>query len=137
MRSATVRSGRCGDMRRDRGGDRAHRDRFHQRGRVLAGSVEQDAARPIRQIDADLLGERRRLDERLIARQARRRCGRARGTAAARRFSLARAAPKNEAAGVRAGVQGYRGFTHQRQPLGNGQHVEEFSDRAALDRRRR
>ena len=55
------------NMDGDRRGDRAHRDRFHQRGRMLAGSVEHDTARPIGQIDAGLLGEWRRRLEYLVA----------------------------------------------------------------------
>ena len=55
------------NMDGDRRGDRAHRDRFNQRGRMLAGSVEHDTARPIGQIDTGLLGERRRRLEHLVA----------------------------------------------------------------------
>jgi hypothetical protein len=49
-----------GDVIGDRRRDRAHGDRFNERGGVLAGLVEDDAARPVRQVDADLFGQRRR-----------------------------------------------------------------------------
>lgn len=49
------------DMVRHRHGDRGHGDGFDQCRRVFAGSVEDNAARTIRQVDADLLAERRRL----------------------------------------------------------------------------
>ena len=51
----------------DRRSDRSHRDRFHERGRMLRGSRNQNTARTVGQIVAQLLGNRCRRFERGVA----------------------------------------------------------------------
>src|SRR3546814_1803077 len=51
----------------DRRGDRAHRDGFDERGRMLASGVEYDAARSIGEIDTNLFEQRGGRRERRIS----------------------------------------------------------------------
>ncbi len=48
-------------------GDRSHRHRFHERGRMLAGRFEHDPTGPVGQIDADLIEQGRGRIERGVA----------------------------------------------------------------------
>ena len=51
--------GNLRDHLRDRRGDRAHRDRFDERGRVIGCPENRDSAGPVRQVMPDLFGDRR------------------------------------------------------------------------------
>src|SRR3546814_4653439 len=48
---------KLGHIARNRRRDRSHRHRFHERSRMLAGRFDHDTARPVGQIDADLIAQ--------------------------------------------------------------------------------